>query len=173
MSPLVIRAATAEDALCISVLATQVFLDTYAPRGVSAQIAREVQGVVGLDAVTRELSDASVKVLVATRDEFLLGFAKWTPGARHELLDATTPAAELDRLYVQEASTGQGIGTALMREVEVQAARAGAATLWLTAWVHNERALRFYPRQGYVDAGGTLYTYEGVSHDNRLFVKTL
>jgi hypothetical protein len=36
------RAATASDALCIGVLATQVFLDTYATDGIRPSLAREV-----------------------------------------------------------------------------------------------------------------------------------
>ena len=173
MNGLAIRKATPEDALCVGVLGVQVFLDTYAKQGVSPLLAREVIGVVGVEAVAKEFADPAVRFLVAEREEYMVGFAKWTPGARHELLPAKTPAAELNRLYVQEAATGTGVGKALMRAVEAEAARAGAATLWLTAWVGNPRALSFYPRQGYTDSGSTLYTYEGVSHENRLFVKRL
>ena len=172
-SPLAIRPASRADALCLGVLGTQVFLDTYARQGVSPLLAREVIGVVGVEAVTGELSDPSVRFLVAERGEFIVGFAKWTPASRHELLPVEVPTAELNRLYVQEASTGTGVGKALMRAVETGAAREGAATLWLTAWIGNSRALVFYPRQGYVESGSTLYTYEGVSHENRLFVKSL
>ena len=172
-SPLAIRQATEADALCLGVLGIQVFLATYARQGVSPLIAREVIGVVGVEAVAGDLADPSMRHLIAERGEFIVGFAKWTPGARHELLPTDGSTAELNRLYVQEASTSTGVGKALMRAVETEAAREGAATLWLTAWVENKRALAFYPRQGYTDCGSTPYTYEGVSHENRLFVKTL
>jgi diamine N-acetyltransferase len=39
---LTLRAATPEDALCLSVLAMQVVLDTYATQGIRPALAREV-----------------------------------------------------------------------------------------------------------------------------------
>ena len=41
-SPITFRVAAADDALCLGVLSTQVFLDTYAPHGIRAVLAREV-----------------------------------------------------------------------------------------------------------------------------------
>ena len=38
---IIFRPATPADALCLGVLSTQVFLDTYATQGVSPSLARE------------------------------------------------------------------------------------------------------------------------------------
>jgi len=40
------RTAVQQDALCLSVLATQVFLDTYAIQGIRPAIAREVRHLI-------------------------------------------------------------------------------------------------------------------------------
>jgi ribosomal protein S18 acetylase RimI-like enzyme len=74
---------------------------------------------------------------------------------------------------VQEPFTGRGVGRALLREAERVAAARGAATLWLTAWVGNARALAFYPRQGYAHAGDTVYSFGGDSFANKLFARAL
>jgi GNAT superfamily N-acetyltransferase len=81
--------------------------------------------------------------------------------------------AELRRLYVQARFAGQGLGGRLLDQAEIVARDRGAPTLWLTTWVGNERALRFYPRQGYADAGETVYEFEGESYANRVFAKAL
>ena len=80
-------------------------------------------------------------------------------------------ASELRRLYVQERFTGRGVGRELLRHAEKAAAARGAEMLWLTAWEGNARALQFYPRCGYEDLGGTMYTFDGEDFPNRVFGK--
>lgn len=166
------RAGTQADALCISVLATQVFLDTYATDGIREAIAHEVLEQLSPAAVSAMLATPSMHFILAERNGHLLGFAQLSLGAVHELMPHQ-PAAELDRLYVQERFTGQGIGKALLTRAEEVARSEGATTMWLTAWVGNTRALAFYPRCGYEDRGATVYEFRGERHGNRLFAKAL
>jgi GNAT superfamily N-acetyltransferase len=166
------RTAVASDALCIGVLATQVFLDTYATDGVRASLAREVLEHLSTPAVTTQLRNPCSRFVLAERGGHLLGFAQLTLGAVHELV-THGPMAELDRLYVQERFTSLGIGKALLSEAELLAAREGAATLWLTSWVGNKRALAFYAKRGYTDRGATNYTFQGEQYENRVFAKGL
>lgn len=175
----VIRAAGAADAPCISVLGSQVFLDTYAPDGIGPSIAREVRHHLSLEAVDALLAMPATRVLVAEHAErtgaragVMVGFAQLTLDAPHPLV-GDERAVELQRLYVLERFTGRGIGAALLRGAEELAASSGAVTLWLTAWEGNRRARAFYARHGYEDVGATLYTFEGEEFENRLFAKRL
>lgn len=167
-----IRRAVAGDALCISGLGMQVFLDTYATFGIRDALVREVLHTFGLAAVQEWFARTGTLVLVAETAGHMVGFAHLDLGARHEYL-GEEPATELRRLYVQERFTGQGVGKALLERAEAEAATSGSRVLWLTAWTGNERALAFYPRVGYEAAGATQYTFEGESFDNRLFTKRL
>lgn len=170
---LTIRPATADDALCIGVLGTQVFLDTYATEGIRPAIAREVLRGFATARVANAIASPDGVFVLALRDaQHLVGFAQLTLNASHPLVPGDD-TAELDRLYVQERFTGQGIGVALLAAAEALAARHGRRTLWLTAWVGNARALAFYPRHGFEDRGSTPFVFEGESHENRLFAKAL
>ena len=166
------REAVAADALCLGVLAMQVYLDTYAIQGIRPAIARDALEHGSVDAFAALLAGTAATVVVAERAGHLVGFAQVTHGATHALL-APGPAAELLRLYVQEPFTARGIGRELLRRAERVAAARGAATLWLTAWVGNARALAFYPRQHYADVGDTVYTFEGERFPNKLFARDL
>lgn len=172
MTPISLRLATADDALCLGVLAMQVFLDTYAPDGIRPAIAREVLGSYMPETYCRLLDQPATTILVAERQGHLLGFAQLTLGTAHPLVQAAAPA-ELDRLYVQEPFTGQGLGRRLLHAAEQAAAARGAALLWLTPWVHNHRALHFYAREGYADLGPTWFEFEGERHENRVLVMPL
>jgi GNAT superfamily N-acetyltransferase len=166
------RPATAGDALCLGVLATQVFLDTYAPEGIRPAVARLVLASCSVEAYAALLADPGVRLVVAERAGHLAGFAQLRTDAPHECLPGVR-SAELDRLYVQEPFTGRGVGRRLLQEAERVACALGAQAVWLTAYVGNARALAFYPRQGYADVGATVFEFEGESHGNRIFAKSL
>jgi GNAT superfamily N-acetyltransferase len=167
-----IRPATADDAVCLGVLAMQVFLDTYATQGIRPAIAREVLASYTPEVYLRLLQAAHTFILVAEQQGHLLGLAQVTLGTSHALLQASAPA-ELDRLYVQEPFTGQGLGRTLLRAAEREAAARGAGLMWLTPWVHNHRALHFYAREGYADLGPTWFEFEAERHENRVLARPL
>jgi GNAT superfamily N-acetyltransferase len=164
------RAAVPADALCLGVLSTQVFLDTYATHGVHPALAREALAQHGVAVYDALLAEPDETILVAERAGHLVGFAQVKDGVGGALVPAPA-AAELRRLYVQERFTGRGVGRDLLRQAEKAAAARGADTLWLKAWEGNTRALHFYPRCGYDDVGGTVYTIEGEDFPNRVFAK--
>ncbi len=168
----ILRPANADDALCLGVLAMQVFLDTYATDGIRPPIAREALEGYAPAVYQRLLQVPGLFILVAEQRGHLLGFAQVTMGTPHTLVDHAAPA-ELDRLYVQEPFTGRGLGRALLHAAEQEAARRGAGLLWMTPWVHNHRALHFYAREGYADVGLTWFEFEGERHENRLLTRTL
>lgn len=167
-----IREAQPSDALCLSVLATQVFLDTYATHGVRAALAREVLSTFAEARFCEALSDPSSRIVIAERDEHLIGFAHVCLGARQELAPDGAQS-ELLRLYVQEPFASRGVGTRLLGAAEEVAAGFGTDVLWLTPWVNNDRAIAFYGRRGYSDHGLTYFLLEGESHENRVLAKSL
>lgn len=167
-----LRPALAGDALCLSVLAMQVFLDTYATEGIRPPVAREVLSTYSTAAFDAALQAQDTVIVVAERQGHLVGFAQLTLGAAHDLAPPGAPA-ELLRLYVQEPFTGRHLGTRLLQAAEQAAVQGGAQLLWLTPWVHNHRALAFYARRGYTDRGATWFRFEGEAHENRVLAKGL
>jgi ribosomal protein S18 acetylase RimI-like enzyme len=167
-----LRDARPEDALVIGVLATQVFLDTYATAGVRPALAREVLAHFSTEAINALLAQPQTRFVLAEREGHLLGFVQLGFGARHALVVAE-PAAEVQRLYVQARFNGQGVGKALIGAAAARAVAAGARALWLTAWVGNAHALAWYRRQGWQERGSTDYVFENERFENRVFERPL
>ena len=171
---LIYRPATPEDALSISVLAMQVFLDTYALNGMRTDLAREALGLYQADDLRTNiaLGTSPHQFIVAERDGYLLGFTALEHGA-------VAPQPELsiglkcNKLYVQRHFKRLGIGQQLLRHAELVAAQSQASCVWLTAWIHNTAAITFYEAMGYADVGRTLYYFEGIGHENIVFSKSL
>ncbi|MEM9525933.1 MAG: GNAT family N-acetyltransferase [Bacteroidota bacterium] len=59
------------------------------------------------------------------------------------------PAMKLDRIYLDAAVRGQGIGKALVAFAKVEARRSGKSILWLDRMDTNEATIAFYCRCGF------------------------
>lgn len=163
------RRATPDDALCLGVLALQVFLDTYAVNGIRPDLAREALNVYGVEVFAGRLRDPAVEITVAESAGHLVGFVDVSLATACPV--AGLAGAEVLRLYVQAPFQRRGIGKALLAIAEQDAQRRGDACVWLTAWVGNAAALAFYPDAGYADAGTTHYVIEGQAYENRVFAR--
>ena len=164
------RKATPDDALCISVLGMQVYLDTYAPQGIRRLIAEDALHNFSPPIIAEVMAKPDTTFIVVETNQHMVGFAQLTAHAKHELVPFAD-ATELNRLYIQEKFTRRGLGRTLLAQAEKAAHTSGASALWLSAWIGNARALGFYSSQDYEDVGSTLYTFHGEHYENRLFVK--
>jgi GNAT superfamily N-acetyltransferase len=166
-----IRATRPADAVSLQLLATQVFVDTYAADGIGAAVAQEVRELLSPQTFGAELATPGSHVLIAEKESRLVGFAHVIVGAAHPL-DGIV-AAELRRLYVLRHFLGLGVGARLLQESEARVRAEGVASLWLTAWFGNARALAFYARQGFVDQGSVDYRFAAETFENRVLAKAL
>ena len=63
--PVAFRPGLPADALCVGVLAMQVFLDTYATAGIRPDLAFEVTSVCSPEAFSRRLEDPARRFVLA------------------------------------------------------------------------------------------------------------
>jgi ribosomal protein S18 acetylase RimI-like enzyme len=89
--------------------------------------------------------DSPMRLLLALRENRVLGMISWT--ITHELYSAETRVYISD-VSVDRGSRGQGIGAALMSEVEAWARAHGASKLGWEVWYRNFEAKAFYERLG-------------------------
>ncbi len=167
-----LRPATPADVLTIATLGMQVFMDTYATEGVRDAIAREALESFAPQTIAAFIERPDTLFLLAEANQHLVGFAQLCLQADHAMV-GDQHAAELNRLYVQERFTGRGLGWQLLQRAEIEASARGASKLWATVWVGNPRALLFYPRQGYENAGSPVHRLQAETHQNVLFCKSL
>ena len=97
------RKASADDALCLGVLATQVFLETYAVDGIRAALAREVRQQYSTEAVAALLALPAVAFIVAEAAGHLIAFAEVHP-ERSPPLGKPANRGQLRRLQALRSS---------------------------------------------------------------------
>lgn len=166
------RVAEPADTLCVSVLATLVFLDTYASDGVRPDLAREALSNYSPEVFEARIRDSSNHFLLAERAGHLVAFSECSLSSQPPV-PFLSGGVELVRLYVQRHSQRSGIGASLLARAEAHANGHGAPLLWLTAWVGNAKARAFYVAQGYRDVGAASHVFEGQAYENRVYRKLL
>jgi ribosomal protein S18 acetylase RimI-like enzyme len=163
-----IRTGQPEDAKILAVLATQVWLHTYATEGVTGEIAEYILSELSPEKFLVVLNDPSRHVFVAAHNRNLVGLAVVKFGA--PCPNSHRSAVELETLYVQEHFMGCGVGKSLLQAAETRARAHANTALWLTVNANNARAIAFYEHQGYAEVGTTYFVLGEGRHENHVLI---
>lgn len=147
-----IRRADTSDAARLASLARATFVDTFGRDNTAADMALYTAHAFGEDIQRAELSDSRVIVLIAEQNGEAVGYAMLREGPAPDCVGARD-AIEIARLYSVQRLIGSGIGAALMQRCLTEVESRGKDVVWLGVWEHNARAIAFYRRWGFVDAG--------------------
>ena len=155
------RDAGPADAALLSALSRRSFAETfghlYRPDDLAAFLSR-----LSPEAWTEELADPRFRVRLAEDAGAAAGFAKLGPPSLP--FEPRGASAELRQLYVLAPWQGTGVAAALMGWVIAQARADGAADFYLSVFVDNARAKRFYARYGFERIG--TYAFMVGSHQD-------
>ena len=140
------RDATPADAPLLADLFARSFTETfghlYRPEDLVSFLANADES-----AWAAELADPALAVRIAEAEGEAVGFAKIGPLSLP--VTPSGPAAELRQLYILKPGHGRGIAQDLMSWVLDRARSQGARELYLSVYVDNHRARRFYDRYGF------------------------
>lgn len=159
------RDGTPADAAAVDALFRASFVATFAHLYAPADLAAFLAGFTPA-AWAAELADPAMAFRLAEDAGVAVGYAKIGPIMLP--VSPAGPAMELRQLYLAEAAKGTGVGAALM-EWAIAAARArGARELFLSVYVENDRAKRFYARYGFADVGPYRFMVGEQADEDRL-----
>lgn len=144
------RRAAPEDAAALAALGRRSFTETfghlYKPEDLAAFLANHSkEGWAGV------LSDPSFAVRVAEVDGAAVAYAKLGPPSLP--FEPRGPSIELRQFYVLVPWHGSGIAAGLMQWAIGEAKARGADDLYLSVFIDNHRARRFYARYGFEYVG--------------------
>jgi len=144
------RDGRADDAEALDRLFDTVFCGTFAhlyrPEDLHAFLTSH-----GVEDWRADLADPASGFRIAETDGDVVGYVKLGPNKLP--VDTGRPAILLDQLYVAKEHHGAGIARELMDWAIDEARRRGAEELYLTVFIDNDRARRFYDRYGFEAVG--------------------
>jgi diamine N-acetyltransferase len=151
--PIVVRRADPADARALAELAARTFYDTFADSNTAEDMQQFLSSTYGEEIQRAEIEEPSMTTLLAEADGTLAGFAQMRVGEAPACVKGPAPM-EIKRFYVDKSYHGKGIAQQLMRSCEEVARRENAKTIWLGVWEHNDRAIAFYRKIGFMPVGG-------------------
>lgn len=144
------RDARAADLPAIDRVFRRSFCDTFAHLYLAEDLAAFLAKFTA-EAWTEEFLDPRYRFRVAEVDGEVVGYVKLGPSALP--IETNRRAIELRQIYLLKEQHGTGIAAALTEWAIDEARRLGFEELYLTVYVDNHRARRFYDRHGF-DAVG-------------------
>ncbi len=170
-----IRPALPTDAQALAALGDRLWRETYTGLIPAANIDLHLAATFGLQQQRAELSDPANTTLVLDGAGGLLGYALLRacgPEMGKDPFRFTHPL-EVARFYVDRGLHGTGAALTLMTAVLDHATTAGHDGVWLQVWEQNPRALRFYAKAGFTDAGAATFRIGEQVDRDRLLVHAL
>lgn len=144
------RDAGPQDAAAIAELGARTFTETfghlYTPENLAAFLANH-----SLERWRAELADPAFAVRIGEAGGEAVAYAKLGPPSLP--FHPQGQPIELRQFYVLKPWQGAGAARELMQWVLEEARRRGADELYLSVFVDNDRARRFYQRYGFVAVG--------------------
>lgn len=168
---IIYRKAQYADALKLSVLYKQVYIQTYGTEGVSDEFANFITRQFAVERLEHVITKCPENIIVADYKSNLLGVAEIEFAKKCPINNIVAP--ELNKLYILERFCGQGIGDALLKEVEKTVLSRGVGEMWLWVLESNDRAIAFYEKQGYQHIGNASFQMEVNKYDNKVMLKQL
>lgn len=143
---LVIRQATLADSLLLKELGYRIYPAHFKHMWKSeSELDNYLEGEYSLPVIEQNINDQNISWYIAEIDQ-PIGFAKLTWQAT--IPDTDISGVLLSKLYLAPTKTNQHYGQLMFSKVLELARSNGKKFLWLEVLEQNERAHRFYKKQG-------------------------
>lgn len=136
---------TPADAETLRDLGIITYYETFGPKNTPEDMEIYTQYAYDVHKLRQELADPNSEYYFLYADGSLAGYIKLneTPSQT----DINDPESlEVQRIYISGRFQGMGLGRHLLNTAISMARQRGKKYIWLGAWEHNEKALRFYDK---------------------------
>ncbi|HQQ99804.1 MAG TPA: N-acetyltransferase [Ferruginibacter sp.] len=153
-----ITPATLADLEVLAQLARQTFLESHRHSASREDIEAYINKQYSNEVMRKELEYPRNCYHLISYHEKPIGFSKIILHCAHPEIDKPS-LTKLDRIYLLQEYHSLKLGAALFAFNLALSKQQGDTGMWLYVWKENERAIRFYERQGFTIIG---------SHDFRI-----
>jgi len=150
------KKCSVDDLIVLQKISCDTYQKTFASMNTEANMKAYLDEAYHLDKLKKELENEASAFYFLYQDEKLAGYLKLNESdAQTEIHD---PASlEIERIYVQSGFQRAGVGCRLMNYAIEVARKKKKTYLWLGVWEKNQKALKFYKKNGFYPIG--LHTF--------------
>lgn len=143
---------TPADADTLRDLGIITYYETFGPKNTQEDMEIYTRNAYDVRRLRKELADPNSEYYFLYANGSLAGYIKLNEAPSQS--DINDPdSLEVQRIYVSGRFQGMGLGRYLLNTAISMARERKKKYLWLGAWEHNEKALRFYKKMGLSPVG--------------------
>lgn len=120
----------------------------------------------------QDLNNSKNLFYIAYVDDLPVGYAKLVLNAIHESV-VSKSNCRLERIYILNDFISMKIGQPLLTFIEEKARELLLDTIWLSVYIKNNRAIRFYLRNEFKNVGELNFIVNGKEYENIIFSKKI
>ncbi len=120
----------------------------------------------------QDISNPKHTFYIIYADDLPVGYAKLVENAKHKSIASQNNCC-LEKIYILNDFIPLKLGIKLLTYVEEQARALKLDTVWLSVYIKNIRAIRFYEKNEYKNVGDLNFIVNGKSYQNIVFSKKL
>ena len=149
MENIEIKKLTLTDINPLQKISRQTFFETFSDRNTKENMNQYLADEFSTEKLTTELKNPDAQFYFALLDGNVMGYVKLNVGqSQTEIKDEK--ALEIERIYVLRECQGKKVGQLLYEKAIEIAKETNADFVWLGVWEENEKAIRFYKKNGFV-----------------------
>jgi diamine N-acetyltransferase len=147
-----VRYASAADNILLAEMGARTFAGTFGKDNTPEDMAAYLAASFSPEKQSAELAEPGSLFLILEIDGQPAGYARLHQGPAPECIGGQKPI-EIVRFYSVKEWIGRGVGRRLMQTCLDEADHQGCDVIWLDVWEKNPRAIAFYQKWGFVEAG--------------------
>lgn len=149
MEHIEIRKVKLSDLKQLVELSRRTFLETFSDTNSEENMNKYLEEELSEEKITSQLTDENSIFYFALVDEKAIGYLKLNfSHSQTEIKDEN--AVEIERIYVLRDFLGKQVGQVLYEKAIQTARERNAGYVWLGVWEENERAIKFYKKNGFI-----------------------
>lgn len=173
MSLIDIKIATTQDVAVLSLLGRVTYTESHGDFiENSSDLLIYNNNTFSIAKLKEEINNKSIVFYLVFVDELPVGYAKITLNKSHKNITTTNNCC-LDKIYILNDFISMKLGQKLLNFVVNEVEKLQFQTLWLSVYVKNNRAIRFYQKNDFKDIGITVFTVNQKEYPNIVFAKNI
>jgi ribosomal protein S18 acetylase RimI-like enzyme len=147
-----IRKANPADTLLLAGIGKQTFLESHGHSAPAADIEAYVSKTYAITTVEDELKDPENIFHILYHQNRAIGYSKIIFNRPHPLINDSA-VTKLERFYLLEEFHDRKLGLTLLEFIVSSSRKENQQGIWLYTWIKNQRAIRFYKKNGFIIIG--------------------
>lgn len=148
MGAVKVRKITSVDSTDLVKISRQTFTETFEEVNSEEDMQKYLSENLSEEQLQSELDNPESEFYFAENKDEILGYLKLNSG-NSQTENKNENSIEIERIYVRKGFLRMKIGQLLLDHSIQIAKEKNAEFIWLGVWEHNERALKFYGKNGF------------------------